>query len=300
MKETTTFMNIPKLILALILIMYRPRGTLSNLARWKVNSSMKNLSSGLHRQNHARCAFTTCLPKHRNLNRMNTGTRQSLHPTRTRTRTTFQLQRPMASLSSSKLNMFQDGERVQVEVDGAQYEGIVQSKKGGWYAVQIQTEDGGGNGDISIVKKRGAQLSAIGTGMVAEKQEAIETKMKSSSNDNDALGRGYTTTNGKGQEQEQQAVPISTIPELLDQTLDAPTIINLDARMLHYDSSTSQDVVRNKRDRMYLEQCKHFAEFDEWVTFTDLHCAPNSLKTSLNVLSKVHAEAKKRNAGVSG
>jgi hypothetical protein len=166
-----------------------------------------------------------------------------------------------ALYSSTNPDPFQDGDRVQVEVDGAQYEGFVQGKKSGWYTVMILDE-----GDTySIVKKRSSQLSLM--------------KKDSSS---------VVAVKGKDL--------IEQIPELIDQTLDAPTIVNLDVSLLYQENNF--DVTRNRRDRQYLKQCQHFAEYDKWVTFTDLHCAPNTINTCLNVLAKVHAEAKRQNAGV--
>ena len=158
---------------------------------------------------------------------------------------------------------------MEVEVDGAQYEGCVQEKKGGWYSVIIQNED---VGDTSIVKKRGAQLSSI-----AMTETAVSIGEQTAPSD-------------------RNTEHVATIPELLDQALDAPTIVNLDASL--FSLETTNDAVKNKKDRLYLEQCKIFSKYDKWVTFTDLHCAPPSLSTCLNVLSTVHAEAKKRNAGV--
>ena len=162
-----------------------------------------------------------------------------------------------ALYSSTNPGSFQGGDRVQVEVDGAQYEGFVQGKKSGWYTIMILDE-----GDTySIVKKRSSQLSLMKTDSSDAGKESIEQ-----------------------------------IPELIDQTLDAPTIVNLDASLLCQENNF--DITRNKRDRQYLKQCEHFAKYDKWVTFTDLHCAPNTINTCLNVLTKVHAEAKRQNAGV--
>lgn len=74
------------------------------------------------------------------------------------------------------------------------------------------------------------------------------------------------------------------------------TVINLDASILCQKSN--QDQIRNRRYAQYLNQCQHFAQYDKWVMFTDLHCAPSSLSTCLKVLEAVHEEAKKQNAGI--
>jgi len=71
-----------------------------------------------------------------------------------------------------------------------------------------------------------------------------------------------------------------------------PTIYDLDAIM------TAEDPVRNKRDKQYIEHCRHHASYTKWVMFTDLHCATNTLDTCLEVLDFVHRRALERNAGI--
>jgi len=172
---------------------------------------------------------------------------------------------------------FLDGDHVLLEVDGAQYEGYVQGKKGGWYSVLVQNDI---DSSLSIVKKRASQLSLLNIKNKEPSQDIQNLLPPTTSKDNINLSIGE----------------VEAIPEMLDQTLNAPTIMNLDASLLCQERNL--DIIRNKRDLRHLEQCKHFATFDKWVTFTDLHVAPNTLNTCLNVLSTVHAEAKKQNAGV--
>ena len=229
----------------------------------------------------ARCAFVTHTCTSTHISKYSAGTRDSSHHPSS-------FRRTMTSLSSSTPSIFQDGERVQVDVNGAQYEGFIQSKsqKGGWYTIQIIDSDS----EISVIKKRASQISSVAMGgqknAIGEKEPSISNIQKNRETDVVII---------------QKETPLSeSVPESLNQNFEGPTIIDLDARLLHLDQFMTNDVVQNRKDRLYLEQCEHFSGFDKWVTFTDLHCAPNSIDTCLNVLSKVHAEAKKRNAGVSG
>jgi DNA repair exonuclease SbcCD ATPase subunit len=80
--------------------------------------------------------------------------------------------------------------------------------------------------------------------------------------------------------------------ESVDVSVPPPTIYDLDAAM------SAVDPVRNKQDRLYLEQCRHHASYTKWVMFTDLHCATSSIDTCLQVLDTVHRLAIERGAGV--
>jgi hypothetical protein len=71
-----------------------------------------------------------------------------------------------------------------------------------------------------------------------------------------------------------------------------PTIFDLDEAM------TGADPVVRPHDVAYMEQVAHHLSFKKWVMFTDLHCAPSTLDTCLEVLDNVHRLAVERNAGV--
>ena len=173
--------------------------------------------------------------------------------------------------------------------DGAQYEGVVKGKKGGWYSVEIPNQDGI---DTSIIKRRGAQMSVLDKGDSQIIQEEIPTTLPLDGK----VGQDLMDTIVN--EKETMQVKVSTIPGgSIQMNLNAPTIADLDASLRSMENS--QDVIKNKKQKLYLEQCKHFSSFEKWVTFTDLHCAPNTLRTCLNVLEVVHAQAKEQNAGVS-
>ena len=74
-----------------------------------------------------------------------------------------------------------------------------------------------------------------------------------------------------------------------------PSIVDLDAAVQALDEDSSNDRIENKRDRLYLQQVAHFrSAVEKWVVFTDLHCAPSTLETSLQVLDTVHQLAVER------
>ena len=74
----------------------------------------------------------------------------------------------------------------------------------------------------------------------------------------------------------------------------APTIVDLDEAVQHYFG----DVVKSSLDQEFLQQVAYHSQFDRWVVFTDLHCAPSTLETCLQVLRRVHELAVEREAGV--
>lgn len=80
-----------------------------------------------------------------------------------------------------------------------------------------------------------------------------------------------------------------TLPLIVPPT---PTIVDIDVAL------ASRDPIQNKQHLQYLQQCAYHATKQTWVVFTDLHCAPSSLQTCLQVLDMVHCEAVQRNAGV--
>jgi DNA repair exonuclease SbcCD nuclease subunit/ABC-type dipeptide/oligopeptide/nickel transport system ATPase subunit len=73
-----------------------------------------------------------------------------------------------------------------------------------------------------------------------------------------------------------------------------PTIINLDAAL----KEEQNDNVQTPLDVQYLQQVRHHASVQTWVVFTDLHCAPSTLETCLQILDHVHDLARERHAGV--
>jgi hypothetical protein len=159
------------------------------------------------------------------------------------------------------------GDRVQIEINGSVMDGTIKDRKGGWYSIQLLDEK------QTTVKRRKSQFI---------------TMIQPSENDSSEVlssAREYTMLN-----------EISSIPEFLDQKLISPTIIDLDAAISSND--TGSDVVQSKRIKSLIDQCKYFATFDKWVTFTDLHVAPSTLNTCLDVLATVNTIAKKEKAGV--
>mmetsp|Transcript_15254 Transcript_15254/g.28717 ORF Transcript_15254/g.28717 Transcript_15254/m.28717 type:complete len:1362 (+) Transcript_15254:108-4193(+) len=182
----------------------------------------------------------------------------------------------LTTLSAKNSAAYNEGDRVTFDVGGSRYEGSVQGKNGGWYKVMVQNEKEGGT---MIVKKRASQMTFI------------------SNNASDLTQQSYDQSNDiAGFDDRYSIHEASSIPELIDQTLDSTTIMNID--LLLRCEGNNDDFIRNKKEQQYLEQCKYFSKTQRWVTFTDLHVAPNTLSTCLDVLSIVHQEAKRQDAGV--
>ena len=80
-----------------------------------------------------------------------------------------------------------------------------------------------------------------------------------------------------------------------DEEIAMPTIVDLDHLLR---SSTVPADHPAATQGIDLRQAAHHAKYDNWILFSDLHCSPSSISTCLEVLSTVHYEAVKRNAGI--
>jgi DNA repair exonuclease SbcCD nuclease subunit len=151
-------------------------------------------------------------------------------------------------------------------------QGVIQEQRGaGWYSVQVNA-----NGKDTILKCRGTQLTQV---------RDISTEASSS---------GIPAV----AEEESQGILVEPIkrPSIRGPVPPPPTMIDLDAAVqsLH----DPLDPLENQTDRDYLRQVAHHMSYTKWVVFTDLHCAPSTLDTTLEVLDRVHKLAVEREAGV--
>jgi DNA repair exonuclease SbcCD nuclease subunit len=170
-------------------------------------------------------------------------------------------QRRLSLLTTSSAS-FQQGDCVETVIKGENIQGIVKQVRGsGWYAIQVLS-----SGDV--IKVRGKQLSLV-------PPKSTTTNVSTAADRNTVQSKNEAST--------------CVVPP--------PTIIDLDAA-LESCKQSSFDPITNKRDLLYLQQCQHHASFKCWIMFTDLHCAPSTIDTCLQVLQRVHAEAVARNAGV--
>jgi DNA repair exonuclease SbcCD nuclease subunit len=158
------------------------------------------------------------------------------------------------------------GESVTVRVDDDFLEGTIQEARGGgWYNIQLSDES------QAIFKCRGTQLRQSATTATPE----VTVQM-------------FTAPN------KTRPVIVADFGVEPEYSPPPPTIHDLDAAI----AESSLDTVSNKRDRELLKQVAHHASYEKWVVFTDLHCAPASLDTCIEVLTQVHKLAVERNAGV--
>ena len=78
-----------------------------------------------------------------------------------------------------------------------------------------------------------------------------------------------------------------------------PRMDNLDTIIQNNRHATTTKTDHSAFDEEYLQQVAHHATaVQHWVVFTDLHVAPSSLNTTLQVLRRVHELALKRQAGI--
>jgi DNA repair exonuclease SbcCD ATPase subunit/DNA repair exonuclease SbcCD nuclease subunit len=203
--------------------------------------------------------------------------------------------------------------------------GVVRQNRGrGWYSVQIL--DSG-----ETIKCRSTQLRSLtapgGTAAAAEQKNVKRSSPLVTTN----TSKTTLANNGDDAETTSDALMKASSDEI-DPIVVAPpppTMINLDAAVdqalfrggggggggvdiLNTENSSSNDqmntssrhrnidddVVEMPRDVQLLQQVAHFKKFQKWVVFTDLHCAPSTLDTCLQVLNTVHELALQRNAAV--
>lgn len=155
------------------------------------------------------------------------------------------------------------GDQVSVRLEEDFLDGVIQDIRGsGWYAVELK-------GSNTTIKCRGSQL----------RQSASSAAPSATVMTFTAPNRNRPTIHVDSGLQPEYPPP-------------PPTIYDLDEAILSMGDTSQQ------RDQELLKQVQHHASFEKWVVFTDLHCAPASLDTSLEVLSQVHKLAVERNAGV--
>ncbi|GKY91347.1 hypothetical protein MPSEU_000106900 [Mayamaea pseudoterrestris] len=138
--------------------------------------------------------------------------------------------------------------------------GTIQQVRGsGWYTIKLHD-----HADDKPMSVRGTQLLA-----------AVDVEGTTSSSHHPVAPSSRSLSTASDSE--------TTLPQ-------PPTIHDLDALL--------QDPPSNVTDATMMAQLRHFSTFDRWIVLTDLHCAPSSLTTCLQVLDRTHSLASERGAGV--
>ena len=143
-------------------------------------------------------------------------------------------------------------------------QGVVKERRGsGWYDIELEQ-------DKRKVKCRGTQLKSIATSLSEELLPHVPATAAASH--------------------------VKPLLSSRDGGLapPSPTIVDLDAAIR--DAST--DPVEDPSDSEYLKHVRNHMFYDKWLVFTDLHCAPSTLNTTLQVLDHVHDLARQRNAAI--
>jgi len=152
---------------------------------------------------------------------------------------------------------------------------IVENRGRGWYKIRLDDKVGGGDGNV--VTARGTQLSLRRDGDSTLSNDTASSPALSMKASLPLLSLGEKESAG-------------------NETAIAPpppaTIVDLDsmlAQSQNESATTSSEL---------LQQLRVFSNYSKWLVFTDLHCSPSTLDTSLQVLHRVHELALERNAGV--
>lgn len=185
-----------------------------------------------------------------------------------------------SSFSSSSSTSYEIGDLVEYKDDkkyhGGEFIGKVIEKRGsGWFSIQADHK----NVKSTTIKRRAKDLKLVSP---------------SSSND---------SNNNKIKEQKldlEEPLPFPPTPPL------NINITDLDKILLHQNSHDDHTKTTTQASSMIssttLSQAQYIASNyldKKWVVFTDLHCSPSTLQTTIEILKKVHETAlAHENAGV--
>jgi len=207
--------------------------------------------------------------------------------------------------------------------DDAAFSGIIREDRGrGWYSVAI----GGGSRSVSLngknetttIKCRSTQLRRADAEPEDAAAAAANHRRVAPSSSSSAASAttqqlqdatffstdsGSTiTTRTKRRSVDDAANEDSTSTSSTDPSSSSsmpPTIENLDALLLqHRQQQSNSSSSSDNDDNEFIRQLHHFATYDLWVVFSDLHCGPDTLDTCLAVLRRVHVAAQERRAGI--
>lgn len=176
--------------------------------------------------------------------------------------------------SSYKATMFDFGDVVEFnDSETSDIVGKVIDKRGGWYSIEVATnQNTKEESEITtkIYKRRGKQLK--------RKQEVTPLQT-------------FDQKNAEHNAKESS-------PEGFKKSLaPPPTMVDLDSLLL---SNIDSDISLNSSSTALIAQAQYISShFHKWVMFTDLHCSPSTLSTTLNILDTIHETAiRQPNTGV--
>lgn len=178
---------------------------------------------------------------------------------------------------SRTMTSFTEGDAVTFtnEEDGSTVVGEIIERRRGWYTIQQHIAESN-HKTLNIFKRRGKQLEKYESGGDVESSFGAASDVASK----------------------------TEIQPILRPLPPPPTMLDLDELLLHYRGANGvsidqTDHVRSSSTLPLLSQAEYIAShYSKWVTFTDLHCSPSTLNTTLETLSTIHTIASSRNAGV--
>jgi len=157
---------------------------------------------------------------------------------------------------------------------------IIEERGGGWYTVRLRD-----NG--RVIKQRASNLALVEVDNDFAVQQAgglDEATPPLQSPDDDVAAAAFGKEEGGTKNQaanDQRAT-----------TKNSDRIIDLDRAM------ETSSLLPIGFEQGYLDQCRNHASYSKWIVFTDLHVAPSTLQTCLQVLENVYSLAKDRGAGI--
>ena len=180
-----------------------------------------------------------------------------LHPGNRETSSISALKRDMSTIGTSKEIIHHEiGDVVEFcNKEGSVLKGKIIGKRGGWYSIERTDENVN-----ETLKRRGKELISI--------KDNNKTDVPLNN-----LTRNILNTNLEDGS--------------IRKTLSPPTMVDLDSLLCNVDSDFPLSQLSNTTN--FLAQAENIAQnIHKWVIFSDLHCSPSTLTTTLDVLQTVH------------
>jgi DNA repair exonuclease SbcCD nuclease subunit len=181
---------------------------------------------------------------------------------------------PVVVTETAKTSAFSIGQVVlATTTSGPAVQGTIVKFNRGWYTIQMA--------DFTETKCRAKDLQPVDQAAVIANPAAVAKPAK------------VAPTLPRSSPARATSVGLEPIKTPLEVPPPPPTLVDLDAAVAAW---SSLDAPQSRQDQDYLRQVAHHASFRYWIVFTDLHCAPDTLDTTCQVLDLIQAEAQRRNA----
>ena len=181
---------------------------------------------------------------------------------------------------------------------------VVEERGGGWYSVKVKSS---GDVDSSVViKQRGSGLSLLSSSQNISNKDGVTFSLADAYKKTKFGSNNMIGIDNVSQENVNDEVVVDqnnhAVLELSGNTNGMPSMKvtrnNNTSALLDLDMAMKMNKCSSLVDESLLAQCHNHASFHKWIVFTDLHVAPSTLDTCLEVLDFVHTSAQERGAGI--